>query len=107
MKNLEISNLLDFYECLLTEKQRDMTRLYYCEDFSLSEIAEEMGVSRQAAQEGIARSIKKLEEYENGLRMRERFLETQKIIAQIKDEMEILPDVLQKILLLEQIWEDK
>ena len=39
-KNLEISVLLDYYGQMLTEKQREVARLYYNEDLSLAEIAQ-------------------------------------------------------------------
>ena len=44
---VEISMLLDFYSALLTLRQKQITELYYAEDMSLSEIAEEMGITRQ------------------------------------------------------------
>ena len=46
-KNLEISLLFDFYGDMLTEKQRDVVELYYNDDLSLSEIAENEGITRQ------------------------------------------------------------
>ena len=55
-KNLEISFLLDFYGDMLTEKQRDVIEYYYNEDLSLSEIAENQGISRQGVRDAIKRS---------------------------------------------------
>jgi len=46
-KNLQIAVLLDYYGELLTEKQRDFISLYYDEDLSLAEIAENEGITRQ------------------------------------------------------------
>ena len=45
-KNLEISYLLDFYGDVLTDKQRDVMEQYYNDDFSLSEIADNFGITR-------------------------------------------------------------
>lgn len=57
-KNLEITFLLDFYGSLLSDRTREMLEMYYCDDLSLSEIAENIGISRQGARQ----SIKKGEE---------------------------------------------
>ena len=45
-KTEEMNALLDFYETLLTEKQAEVMKLYYQEDFSLSEIVETLAISR-------------------------------------------------------------
>ena len=52
-KNFEISLLLDFYGDMLTEKQRDMVDYYYNDDLSLSEIAENEGITRQGVRDSI------------------------------------------------------
>lgn len=52
-KNLAFSYLLDFYAPALTEKQRDILTEYYNEDLSLSEIAENYGISRQGVRDAI------------------------------------------------------
>lgn len=56
--------LLDAYEGLLTEKQQEILNLYYKEDFSFSEIAENLGISRAAVNDHIKRSTHILTEYE-------------------------------------------
>ena len=50
-KNLEISYLLDFYGDVLTEKQRDVMEQYYNDDLSLSEIADNFGITRQGVRD--------------------------------------------------------
>ena len=57
-KNLEMGYLLDFYGDVLPERRRDIMDLYYNDDLSLAEIAEQIGISRQ----GVRDIIKKTEE---------------------------------------------
>ena len=64
-KNLEISYLLDFYGDVLTDKQRDVMEQYYNDDFSLSEIADNFGITRQGVRDASKRgegTILELEE---------------------------------------------
>ena len=50
-----INQYLDWYESLLTEKQKDVMSMYYRDDFSLAEIAENMDISRSAVSDLIRR----------------------------------------------------
>ncbi len=61
-KNERVNALFAFYQPLLTTKQNDYLQLYYADDFSLGEIAEEFAVSRQAVYAHIRRTEKILEE---------------------------------------------
>jgi hypothetical protein len=62
-----IGVLDDLYGPLLTERQRQMLRLYYGEDLSLGEVAERAGISRQAVHDLLRRAIMSLEGYETRL----------------------------------------
>ena len=65
MEALEITLLMDYYEGLLTQRQRTCLDLRYNQDLSLAEIAEELGVSRQAVHENITRAeelLRRMEE---------------------------------------------
>ena len=55
-KNLNVSILLDFYGAMLTEKQREAVEYYYNDDLSLSEIADNQGISRQGVRDAINRA---------------------------------------------------
>lgn len=57
-KDLKMSYLLDFYGDLLTERKKEVMDMYYNEDLSLAEIADQIGISRQ----GVRDLIKKAEE---------------------------------------------
>jgi len=70
---LERCLLLDFYGELLTEKQRECCDLHYNEDLSLGEIAEQLGISRQAVWDNIRRGESSLEEIENKTGLIRRF----------------------------------
>ena len=55
-KDMSFSYLLDFYAPALTEKQREIVEMYYYSDYSLAEIAENCGITRQGARDAIKRS---------------------------------------------------
>ena len=62
---LRRSMLLDYYGELLTQRQRECYELHYNEDLSLSEIAEQCGISRQGAWDNIRRADEALEKLED------------------------------------------
>ncbi len=66
-KTVEIAILYDIYNQLLTEKQRDITDLYYNHDLSLGEIADKFNVSRQAVYDMLKRTERLLYQYEKKL----------------------------------------
>jgi RNA polymerase sigma factor (sigma-70 family) len=61
MTNFEANDLIDVYGNLLTERQLEILQLYYQEDLSLSEIHEELDISRAAIQQTIKKSMQQLE----------------------------------------------
>ena len=81
-KSVEIGTLCAFYGGLLTQKQQDALRLYYEEDLSLGEIADELEVSRQNVHELITRSAQKLRRYEEALGSMKRAEETARQLRQ-------------------------
>lgn len=83
-KTTRINYLFDFYQALLTPKQRSYMSLYYLDDFSLGEIAEEYEISRQAVYDNIKRTESMLEDYEEKLLLFHKFQERRKIIEQIE-----------------------
>ncbi len=103
-KTNRMNALFEFYSTLLTEKQMNYMELYYADDFSLGEIAEEYEVSRQAVYDNIKRTSKILEDYERKLHLfsnyivREQLLE--KMTTYVKETYpkdEILLDFVKRI----------
>lgn len=72
-KMIEVGILFDFYGRLLTEKQYLATQLYYDEDLSLSEIGEELEVTRQGVFDLLKRAEAKLYSYEEDLGLVSKF----------------------------------
>ncbi|MEG0978976.1 MAG: sigma factor-like helix-turn-helix DNA-binding protein [Oscillospiraceae bacterium] len=72
-KNLDVTVLLDFYGDMLTNKQRDFLCYYYNDDLSLSEIAENEGITRQGVRDSIKRAEAQLFEMESRLGLVKRF----------------------------------
>ena len=64
---LQMTLLLDYYGELLTEKQKTCFDLYYNQDLSLGEIAEEAGISRQGVHDSLARAEATLLDFEQKL----------------------------------------
>ena len=83
-KNLLICDLLELYGRLLTEKQSRLLELYYFEDLSLSEIAENEGGSRQGAMDVIKRAEKELLKIEESIGIYNRNVAQTKIINELK-----------------------
>ena len=67
MIDVKVCLLFDYYGQFLTAKQRDVMHLYFENDYSLSEIAQVLGVSRQAVHDMIKKARKSLEECEERL----------------------------------------
>lgn len=72
-KNMEVSLLFDFYGELLKPSGREAVRLYYNEDLSLSEIADQTGITRQGVRDSIKRCEKQLFDFEEKLGLLARF----------------------------------
>ena len=72
-KDLRISVLLDHYGAMLTDKQREVIDLYYNDDLSLAEIAEQEGITRQGVRDNIKRGEAQLLEMEPKLHAARRF----------------------------------
>ena len=77
VKDLNIGYLLDFYGDVLTERRRDALDFYYNDDMSLSEIAEEMGISRQGVRDLIKKAEEELAFYEERLGLAKKFADAQ------------------------------
>lgn len=85
VKDLNISLLLDFYGNLLPDKQLDMMEQYYAEDLSLSEIAENCGITRQGVHDNIKRASAELKAYESKLGLIAKFSDITDAANQIKE----------------------
>ena len=70
---LQLTLLYDFYGELLTEKQKQVYELHYQNDLSLTEIGEELSISRQAVRDQLKRTEKILLDYEEKLQLVSRF----------------------------------
>ena len=85
MKNqaYRMAMLFDFYGDLLTDRQKEFYDLYYNEDLSLAEIAENYGISRQGVRDVIVRAEAAMTEIEDKTHIIRRFYQNQAVIAAI------------------------
>lgn len=77
--------LYDFYGELLTEHQKRIYEDVVFNDMSLSEIAEEQGISRQGVHDLIRRCDRLLSGYEEKLKLVDKFQKTRKMVGEIKE----------------------
>lgn len=82
-KNVEISILMDLYSKMLTEKQYSFLDDYYNKDLSLSEMAENYNITRQAVRDNIKKGECKLFELEEKLKIMEDAKKREAKIAEI------------------------
>lgn len=87
---VEQSLLYDFYGELLTEHQRKIYEAAFFENYSLSEIAEDAGISRQGVHDLLRRCDKQLRSYEAKLHLVERF-------TRVRSDMERIIDLVDKL----------
>lgn len=85
-----LADMFDMYGMLLTEKQRRCLELHLFEDFSLAEVGEAVGVSRQAAYDMVHRSEQALEGYEEKLGLLRRLKVEHEALAAIAARIETL-----------------
>lgn len=85
MKNqtYRMTMLFDFYGDILTPRQRELFDLYYNEDLSLAEIAENYGISRQGVRDVIVRAENAMTELEDKTGLVHRFLKMQQHVESI------------------------
>lgn len=88
--NFRLVQLFDCYAPLLTDKQRECFDLYYNQDFSLSEIAEECGISRQGVHDTLQRTESALQELEDKLGTAAREEQLQAVAARLAPIAELL-----------------
>ena len=98
-KKLELSMLCDVYGELLSERQKDAVEMYCNEDYSLSEIAEHMGISRQGVRDQIKHAQTQLDLYESklGLFEKTKLISEKLVELSEKDAVRDNPEILEII----------
>lgn len=89
---IRFGNLYEIYGELLTQKQKKCMELYFCEDYSLAEIATRMNVSRQAVHDLIKRVEQSLENYEKVLGNMKRYKRLMKLSEEAAEIVEGLDE---------------
>ena len=87
-KNVEISVLCQLYGKALTDKQYEVLTDYYNNDLSLSEIAENNNITRQAVRDIIKKGENKLYELEENISLMKKSFDEEKMINNIKVELD-------------------
>lgn len=97
-KDLNISYLLDFYGELLSEKKRTVMDMYFNEDLSLAEIAEQIGISRQGVRDIIKKSEEDLYFYEEKLGLAKKLQAVESAVTDLYNKaiMQNAPEETQK-----------
>ena len=86
----EMSLLLDFYQGLLTERQRELCDYYYNDDLSHTEIAAITGITRQGVRDGLKKAEDILESAEASLGFLSAWKERQKIVKALSERLATL-----------------
>lgn len=91
-RDISISLLLDYYGGLLTEKQAEALHMYYNMDYSLAEIAENMGITRQCARDFIKKGEAKLSFFEEHIGIFKKLEGISRILESIEAEAGLIKD---------------
>ena len=90
MDALEMTLLFDYYGGMLTDKQRDCFDMRYNQDLSLGEIADSLGVSRQAVNDNLNRTEALLRRMEENIGCVKRDMLTRRAVQEILDAASVL-----------------
>lgn len=102
-KELKFVLLLDCYGDLLTEHQRYVMELYYCEDLSLAEIGSPLGITRQAVRSLIKRTESILLNYEEKLGFAKRITEMRECFGRISSAVQNIENEQLKNFIMDEI----
>lgn len=92
-KNVKVSMLCEIYGNLLTTKQLEVLTDYYNNDLSLSEIAENNQITRQAVRDIIKKGENKLFELEEKLSFMEKMMKQEKVLEEVLNELTKIQEV--------------
>ncbi|MDD2591232.1 MAG: sigma factor-like helix-turn-helix DNA-binding protein [Erysipelotrichaceae bacterium] len=102
VKNEYINQLLDWYDKLLTNRQIEIMNLYYREDLSLTEIAENLKISRSAVYDQLKNTERILKNYEDKLMLVETFKKRTKLYQELLEaDRSQITEIINKLLELE------
>lgn len=87
-----LCELFDLYASVLTDRQRDAFSLRYAEDLSLSEIAEELSISRQGARDAILHAEDALLKAEAGMGIHSKLSVLRRDVSALEQAVSALPD---------------
>ena len=106
-KTNRMNTLFEFYATLLTDKQMNYIELYYADDYSLAEIAEEFDVSRQAVYDNIKRTEKVLESYEEKLHLFSNYVVRTQLLEGLMQDYQDNPDLVSRLKQIQAIDEEE
>ena len=91
-KDMHLSLLIDIYGALLSERKRELMTYYYDEDYSLSEIAEITGISRQGIRDSVKKSEAELRDLEEKLHLAERTQKLNRSLTELSKDLAGIAD---------------
>ena len=94
---IKLNNLFDLYQSLFTEKQRDYFIYYFREDYSLSEIADLMKVSRNAVHLQIKKITTYLHKYEDKLSLLKKKKNRESLVDELLNDSSIKEEIKSKL----------
>ncbi len=97
VKNLYISALLDVYGNFLGDKAKSLTECYYNEDLSLSEIAENEGITRQGVRDQIKRAEAQLLELEEKCGYCKKFSDLKELANRYSSGEKVIDEIISTI----------
>ena len=102
-KTLRYTKLFNLYNAFLSDSQREIFTDYFLADLSISEISENRNISRAAVEDSLSKSLKKLDLYEDSLKVcstreniRQKCLELKKTTAN-SEQNKIIDEILEEI----------